>query len=137
MYAGDLGRPGGVREAAEAARAAPPGPEPPRAVDVLLDAVALRVTEGYHAAAAALTRAVELLLAWTPTSAKPAAGCGWPAGESAASSRWSCGTSSPGVPWPPARFRSPVTGALVQLQFALSFLGRVHMLAGELARRSG
>ena len=52
MVAGDLGRPGGVREAAEAARAAPPGPDPPRAVDVLLDAVALRLTEGYAAAAA-------------------------------------------------------------------------------------
>ena len=46
MYAGDLGRPGGVREAAEAARAAPPGPDPPRAVDVVLDAVALRFTKG-------------------------------------------------------------------------------------------
>jgi hypothetical protein len=62
MYAGDLGRPGGVREAAEAARAAPPGPGPPRAVDVLLDAFALRFTEGHAAAAAALTRALELLV---------------------------------------------------------------------------
>ena len=31
MWAGDLDSPGGVREAAEAARAAPPGPDPPRA----------------------------------------------------------------------------------------------------------
>ena len=62
MFAGDLGRPGGVREAAEAARTAPPGPDPPRAVDVLLDALALRFTEGYAAAATALTRAVELLV---------------------------------------------------------------------------
>jgi len=62
MFAGELGRPGGVLEAAEAARAAPPGPDPPRAVDVLLDALALRFTEGYAAAAAALTRAVELLV---------------------------------------------------------------------------
>ena len=45
MWAGELGSPG-VREAAEAARAAPPGPEPPRAVDVLLDAFALRLTRG-------------------------------------------------------------------------------------------
>ena len=62
MWAGDLGSPG-VREAAEAARTAPPGPEPPRAVDVLLDAVALRLTKGYAAAAPALTRALELFLA--------------------------------------------------------------------------
>ena len=62
MFAGDLGRPGGLREAAEAARAAPPGPDPPRAVDVLLDAVALWLAEGHAAAAAALTRALELLV---------------------------------------------------------------------------
>ena len=57
--ASDLEIPGGVLEAAEAARAAPPGPEPPRAVDVLLDAFALRLTEGYAAAAPTLTRALE------------------------------------------------------------------------------
>ena len=51
-----------MREAAEAARAAPPGPDPPRAVDVLLDALALRFTEGYAAAAPALTRALGLLV---------------------------------------------------------------------------
>ena len=63
MWAGDLDSPGGVLEAAEAARAAPPGPEPPRAVDVLLDAFAMRLTEGYAAAAPTLTRALELFLA--------------------------------------------------------------------------
>ena len=61
--ANDLVIPGGVLEAAEAARAAPPGPEPPRAVDVLLDAFAMRLTDGYAAAAPTLTRALELLLA--------------------------------------------------------------------------
>ena len=40
--AGGLDGPGGLLEAAQAARAAPPGPEPPRAVDVLLDAFAIR-----------------------------------------------------------------------------------------------
>ena len=63
MWAGDLDRPGGLREAAEAARAAPPGPEPPRAVDVLLDAFAMRFTKGYTAAAPTLTRALERVLA--------------------------------------------------------------------------
>ena len=63
MWAGDLDTPGGVLEAAEAARAAPPGPEPPRAVDVLVDAFALRLTEGYAAAAPTLRRALELVLA--------------------------------------------------------------------------
>ena len=110
--AGDLGRPGGVREAAEAARAAPPGPDPPRAVDVVLDALALRLTEGYAAAAPALTRALELLVALDAgRPAKPAAGSGSPAREPASPSPWSCGTSSPGMPWPLTRFRSPVTWA--------------------------
>ena len=49
--------------AAEAARAAPPAPGPPRAVDVLLDAFALRLTEGYAAAAPTMARALELVLA--------------------------------------------------------------------------
>src|SRR5204862_4713390 len=63
LWAGDLDRPGGVLAAAEAARAAPAGPEPARAADVVLDALAIRVTEGYEAAAPMLTRALELLLA--------------------------------------------------------------------------
>jgi len=52
-----------LRAAAEAARAAPPAPDPPRAVDVVLDAPALRLTEGQEAAAATLRRALQLILA--------------------------------------------------------------------------
>jgi hypothetical protein len=105
MFAGHLGRPGGVREAAQAARAAPPGPDPPRAVAVLLDAVALRVTQGTRRRRRLWPGRLSCLSAWTPTSAKPGAGSGSPLGEPAPSSRWSCGTSSPGIPWLPARFR--------------------------------
>jgi hypothetical protein len=82
VWAGDLRVPGGVREAAEAARAAPPAPDPPRVVDVVLDAFALRLTEGYAAAAPAMARALELVLALAPAPiSKPAAGSGrpWPA----------------------------------------------------------
>jgi len=57
MGAGDRDNAGGVLAAAEAARAAPPGPESPRTVDVLLDGLALRVTDGYAAAAPTLARA--------------------------------------------------------------------------------
>ena len=60
IWAGDIDSPGAVLEAAAAARAAPPGPDPPRVVDVLLDAFAIRLTEGYPAAAPTLTRALEL-----------------------------------------------------------------------------
>jgi DNA-binding CsgD family transcriptional regulator len=45
-------------EAARAARAAPPSPQPPRASDLLLDAVALLVTEGHATAAPVLRRAL-------------------------------------------------------------------------------
>src|SRR5438034_2345835 len=44
LWAGDLDRTGGVLAAAEAARSAPAGPEPPRAVDVALDALAIGLT---------------------------------------------------------------------------------------------
>ena len=58
----DMGGPV-VREAAGAARTAPLSPNPPRVVDVLLDAVTLRLTEGYAAAAPALNRALKMVLA--------------------------------------------------------------------------
>jgi hypothetical protein len=138
MFAGDLRPPGGVREAAEAARAAPPGPDPPRAVDVLLDALALRFTEGYAAAAPAMTRAFELLVA---LDADVSAG-------TPESRRWlwlASGRASIMIAREVWDFESwhalaahqvqvaRDTGALVHLQFALNFLGLHHLLAGEQA----
>jgi ATP/maltotriose-dependent transcriptional regulator MalT len=130
MFAGDLGTPGGVREAAEAALAAPPAPDPPREADVLLDAFALRFTQGYRAAVPALTRALEL-------ESSPSEAC-----------RWTWHTH-------PSLLRSLIavelwdfeswhalivgqaqaarrTGAFVHLQFVLNLLARAHLLAGEL-----
>src|SRR3954447_769725 len=49
---------GGVLEVAEAARAVPPAPEPPRAADLLRDGLAVLITEGLGAAAPTLNRAV-------------------------------------------------------------------------------
>ncbi len=134
MWAADLDRPGGLREAAQAARAAPPGPEPPRAVDVLLDAFAVRFTEGYAAAAPALTRALERVLALDVGT--PEAG-GW---------LWLAGPGAGGMValevWDDASWHALARcqpqvardmGALVHLQFALDFLARAHLLAGELA----
>jgi DNA-binding CsgD family transcriptional regulator len=54
--AGRLG--GGLRGAAEAARNAPPPSGAPRAVDLLLDGLAVRFTDGYAASAASLKRAL-------------------------------------------------------------------------------
>lgn len=134
IYAGDLGLPGGVREAAEAARAAPPGPEPPRAVDVVLDALALRLAEGHAAAAPTLTRALELLLA-LDVSAGEASRWLWSSGGGAgtiiALELWDFES------WHALAARrvqvARDTGALVQLQFMLTSLAGVHLLAGELS----
>jgi DNA-binding CsgD family transcriptional regulator len=59
IFAGRLGEGPGVTEIAEAARAAPPGPQPPRTIDLLLDGVASRFTDGYVAAARPLRRALQ------------------------------------------------------------------------------
>lgn len=58
IFAGRLNGRCGVREVAEAARAAPPGPQPPRLIDVLLDGLATRFTEGYVAGVPPLRRAL-------------------------------------------------------------------------------
>src|ERR1700736_943865 len=63
IWAAGLGSPGDLLEVAKAARAAPPPPGSPRAVDVLLDGLVLRWTEGYAAAAPTLAGAVKLFLA--------------------------------------------------------------------------
>jgi DNA-binding CsgD family transcriptional regulator len=49
---------GGVLELVEAARAVPPAPGPPRAVDLLRDGLAVLITEGLEAAAPTLKRGV-------------------------------------------------------------------------------
>src|SRR3954471_21004959 len=59
MFAGRLGDDPGVRDAAEAAQAAPAAQRPPRAIDLLLDGLATRFTEGYSAALLPLRRALD------------------------------------------------------------------------------
>jgi len=58
VHAGRFVTGGGLREAAKAARAAPAVPEPPSAPNLLLDGLALLITEGYAAAAPTLKRAL-------------------------------------------------------------------------------
>src|SRR6266436_5613172 len=124
VWAGDLDRPGGVLGAAEAARAAPAAPEPPRAVDVVLDALAFRLTEGYEAAAPLLARALELLLAQNMGS------------DEVGRSLWLAASRSTQAIAPELWDADAVhtlatrqlevareAGALVQLRLALNFLG--------------
>jgi DNA-binding CsgD family transcriptional regulator len=129
----ELDSPGGVLEAAEAARAAPPGPEPPRVVDVVLDALAMRFTERYAEAAPMLTRALELLL--TPGDGTDEVGrwswlTGGRAGNLVAVELWDADS------WHTLAARqvqfARETGALVHLQYALNLLAIPHLLAGEL-----
>jgi DNA-binding CsgD family transcriptional regulator len=133
VWAGDVDNPGVVREAAEAARVAPAGPDPPRAVDVLLDAFALRLTEGYVAAAPSLARALELVLALDVAKDEVSRWL-WLAGGRAtaivALELWDA-DSWRALVARQARFARD-TGALVQLQYALNSLAAAHLFAGEL-----
>jgi DNA-binding CsgD family transcriptional regulator len=133
MWAGHLGTPGGVREAAEAALAAPPAPDPPRAVDVMLDAIALRSIRGYGAAVPALTRALELLLALDSNPGEAGRWL-WLVGVRCASAfiameLWDFDY------WQALAARGAQAGrdagAFVHLQFALNLLAKAHLLAGE------
>jgi DNA-binding CsgD family transcriptional regulator len=133
MWAGDLQSPSGPLVAAQAASAAPIGPEPPRAVDDLLDAFVSRFTDGYEAAAPLMTRALERFLAEVVRT------------DDVGRWLWLSGSRASAVValelWDAESWHSLATrqaqvardtGALVQLQFALNFLARTHLLAGEL-----
>jgi DNA-binding CsgD family transcriptional regulator len=134
LWAGDLDRRGSVRAAAEAARGAPAGPEPQRTVDVVLDALAIRLTEGYEAGSPLLTRALELLLAedmgtdevgrslWLAASR---------ATQAIAVELWDADAVHTLATRQLALARE--AGALVQLRLALNFLGGTLTYSGELA----
>ena len=133
IWASDLDSPRGVLEAAEAARAAPAGPDPPRVVDVLLDALALRLTDGYAAAAPTLTRALELFLALdvgTDEAGRWLQLTGGRASGIIALELWDAES------WHALAARQVQfardTGAPVHLQLALNFRAWTHLVAGEL-----
>ena len=133
MWVGDLNSPGALRKAAAAARAAPAATEP-RPVDIVLDGLATRLTEGYTAAGATLARAVERLLAldvaidsvdrWLWVA-------GGRAGITIALELWDAES------WHDLAARQVQfardTGALVQLQVGLNLLAWTQLPAGELA----
>jgi DNA-binding CsgD family transcriptional regulator len=132
VWISDMGSPV-VREAAGAARTAPPGPNPPRTVDVLLDAVALRLTEGYAAAAPALNRALKMVLRLDVSPGEAGARLWLAAGRIShivAMELWDF-ESWYALAGRQVKF-SRNTGALMHLTFALNYLARAHILAGEL-----
>ncbi|MFZ1880216.1 MAG: AAA family ATPase [Gaiellaceae bacterium] len=72
MYTGRLGTKPDVREAAEAAQAAPAAQHPPRAIDLLLDGLATRFTEGYAAGLPLLREALVAFRDVEPLTAQDA-----------------------------------------------------------------
>jgi DNA-binding CsgD family transcriptional regulator len=60
MFAGRFGKSPSLRQTAEAAQTAPAASQPPRALDVLLDGLATRFTDGYAAAVPALRTALDM-----------------------------------------------------------------------------
>jgi DNA-binding CsgD family transcriptional regulator len=123
---------GGARAVAKAALGAPTGTVPPRTVDLLLNAFAIRLTDGYVAAAPAFARSLELLLA---DASNEAVGRRLSASSSRDSNIVALETWDEEALHILAARQVKVArdaGALVQLQFALSFLASSHMLAGDL-----
>jgi DNA-binding CsgD family transcriptional regulator len=134
MWAGDLEIRGGAREAAEAALAVPPGPDPPRAVDAVLDAFALRFTQNYALVAPAYSQVLDRLLALDASHDETDRWL-WLTGGTAialiAVELWD-DDSWHAVATAQVRFARE-TGALVHLQFALSYLAGAYVVVGELA----
>jgi DNA-binding CsgD family transcriptional regulator len=138
IWAADLDNPGALEAIAQAARTAPPPSGQPGAVDVVLDAFAVWLTEGHVAAAPALRQAVDTVLALEVT---PGDLGRW---------LWLTGARATGIlslelwdadAWHTLASRQVQvardSGALVQLQFALNFLARSHIEAGELTTAAG
>jgi DNA-binding CsgD family transcriptional regulator len=126
LFAGRLALGGGIREVAEAARvAAPPGTA--RGPDLLLDGLALLVTEGYPAGAPVLRRAVS---AFRSTDLSTEEGLRW---------LWLASYAA-GIVWDYASWDvlsdrqvtlAREVGALITLPIALSTHAGVHLFAGE------
>ncbi|WP_410672108.1 helix-turn-helix transcriptional regulator [Amycolatopsis sp. cmx-4-68] len=128
MWAGS-----GVVEAAKRARAAPVAQGRPTAVDLVLDALATRLTDGYATAAPLMAEAVAAVRA-LETGSEHTGRVLWLLGNRAGGTLatevldYAAGRELAERQVRLARD----TGALVQLQFALNFLANHELLAGDL-----
>jgi DNA-binding CsgD family transcriptional regulator len=135
--ASDVEIAGGTQAVAEAARAAPPGPTPPRAGDVVLDAFAIRFTDGYAAAVPRLARALQLLLAMELRNqevGRQLSLSGSRTRHFVALEVWDADAMHL-LAARQVQFARD-TGALLHLHFALSFLANSRLLAGDLTAAS-
>jgi DNA-binding CsgD family transcriptional regulator len=123
-----------AREAAQAVRDAPAARVPPRTVDLVLDALATRFTDGYVAAAPLMTQALEAVRT-LEMRAEDVGRVLWLVGNRAAgilaTEVWDFETGHALAQRQVKLARD--SGALVQLQFALNFLANNELIAGNLA----
>jgi DNA-binding CsgD family transcriptional regulator len=128
ILAGRSGGENGIAEAARAALDAPDAPRPPRAVDLLLDGLATRFTDGYEAGVKPLGRA---LSAFLDEDARPEADIGHSLACRVAPDLWDDDT------WYELASRQARvardTGALSLLPIAATYRAGVHVHAGEFA----
>jgi DNA-binding CsgD family transcriptional regulator len=133
IWEGDPDGEANTAAAAAAARNASPPEGAPRAVDLVLDALAVRFTDGYVAAAPMLTRALASVRTLDADADDPDRGF-WMAGNRGggiiANEVWDCDAGRIMAELQVRGARE--AGALVQLQFALDFLANRLVLEGEL-----
>ncbi|MDV7089159.1 helix-turn-helix transcriptional regulator [Rhodococcus opacus] len=137
IFASRLGGERGVREAAQAALAAPPGPLPARPLDLLLNGLATRFTEGYRAGAPILRRGLKAFrqeVLPTDDDIRRWLWLACPIAQSVAHELWD------DEAWHELATRAVQlardTGALGVLPVALIYRASVHLHAGEFASAS-
>jgi DNA-binding CsgD family transcriptional regulator len=133
VWAGGPGDRQLVARAAQAARATPCAEQPPRTADLVLDAIATRITEGYAAATPALNVALDAIRSHGLGSGD-ADDLLWLTGNRLAgliaTEAWDY---EAGLAVAERQVRvARESGALVQLQFALNFLANHVIVTGDL-----
>jgi DNA-binding CsgD family transcriptional regulator len=133
IFAGRLGGDGKVQEAAAAARAAPPGPEPPRPNDLLLDGLAIRFTDSYAASVPALRQALDAFVRDRERTREGSLRWLW-LGPPVATEVWDDGAWQALSTWAVRLARD--AGELTLLPSALLYRAGLHVFAGEFAAAS-
>jgi DNA-binding CsgD family transcriptional regulator len=133
IFSGRLSGDREMREAVTAARAAPRGPQPPRPIDLLLDGLAIRFTDGYAASVPVLKHALDAFVhdrERTGQEGRRWLWAGWPvANEVWDDEAWHALTA-----WAVRIARD--AGELTVLPIALNYRAGVHVFAGEFAAAS-
>ena len=123
--------------AATAARAAPPAKQPERALDVVLDALAIRLTEGYVAAGPLLARALTAVRMSRSVRTRRASALVWRQPRQRHHRHGGLGFGAARALAERQVELARNSGALVQLQFALNLLATNEILSGNLAAAGG